>query len=255
MSLNANLEFAATNVQPCLNRLATLCNRLPRNIRIETRRILFSLVVLCFSLVAFDALADPATDSSSTHPQFNFDSGHDGVWQGDIGDGFRKHAGEAGVNFGGGFGLRMFGGRKDHDVVYGDVHAGTMLSGLIGEKHFWRGNFELLGDLFGGEQINHNSAYMVGLTPLLRYDFATGSHFIPFIGGGAGVALTDIRKPDLSTDFEFNIQVGGGVHWFFKPDMSATLEGRWLHLSNAGIDRPNQGVNTSMILVGLNWFF
>jgi hypothetical protein len=45
------------------------------------------------------------------------------------------------------------------------------------------------------------------------------------------------------------------LHWFFKPNMAVTAEGRWLHLSNAGLDHPNQGVNTSMVMVGLNWFF
>ncbi|MDB6058451.1 MAG: putative exported protein [Verrucomicrobiales bacterium] len=156
---------------------------------------------------------------------------------------------------GGGYGLRVFGGRKDHHVVLGTVHVGTMLTGPIGNDRFWHGNFELIGDLFGGEQFNSHTAYLVGIAPMLRYNFATGTRFVPFVGGGAGLSLTDIRHPDLSTDFEFNVQVDAGMHWFFKPHMAATLEGRWLHLSNAGFDSPNLGVNTTMILFGVNWFF
>jgi len=211
---------------------------------------------VAFVLILFLAtFVASAAEPVSSQPKFNLDSGREPVWISEIGDGFRKHAIETGVNIGGGFGLRMFGGRKDHNIVLADAHIGTMISGLIGGDCFWRGNFELLGTFFGGEQINHNDAYLVGIAPLLRYNFATGSRLVPYVDGGAGLSLTDIRKPDLSTDFEFNVQVGIGLHWFFKPNMAATLEGRWLHLSNAGIDRPNQGVNTSMILLGLDWFF
>jgi lipid A 3-O-deacylase len=130
-----------------------------------------------------------------------------------------------------------------------------MLTGPVAKDHFWRGNFELLGSLFGGEQFNSHTAYLVGIAPLLRYNFATGSRFVPFIDGGAGLTLTDIRKPDLSTDFEFNVQAGIGAQWFFNPHIAASLQGRWLHLSNAGLDSPNQGVNTTMFLLGLNWFY
>lgn len=156
---------------------------------------------------------------------------------------------------GAGLGVRIFGGELNHDLVLGDLHVGTMLTGLVAKDHFWRGNFELLGQLFGGKQIKPRNAYVVGAAPLLRYNFATGTRLVPFFGGGAGVTLTDIRKPDLSTDFEFNLQLGAGFHWFFKPNVSATMEGRLLHLSNAGIDSPNEGVNTVMLYLGGNWLF
>jgi hypothetical protein len=196
-----------------------------------------------------------ADDVVTTQTKFTFDSARSSVWEGDVGDGFRKHATEAGLNAGGGVGMRAFGGEKHHALVLGDLHVGTMLSGLFGKDHCWSGNFELLGQLFGGKQIKPNNAYVVGLAPLLRYNFATGTRFVPFVGGGAGVSLTDIRKPDLSTDFEFNLQVGGGVRCFFKPNFSATLEARLLHLSNAGIDSPNDGVNTMMLFLGADWYF
>lgn len=196
--------------------------------------------------------ADATTESES---RLTLDSAQDRVWDTDIGDGFRKYAFHAGLNAGGGFGLKIFGGRTDHDIALGNLEFGAMLSGPVAKDHFWRGNFEFVGEVFGGEQFNHHTAYVVGFAPLMRYDFATGSRLVPFVGGGVGPTLTDIRHPDLSTDFEFNVQVGAGVHWFFQPKLAATLEGRWLHLSNGGFDHPNQGANTSMVLLGVNWFF
>ncbi|MGZ5507092.1 MAG: acyloxyacyl hydrolase [Limisphaerales bacterium] len=213
-------------------------------------------MVLAFIFQVTDALADSKADSNQQRGStFNFNSVRDCVWDDDVGNGFRKHAVEAGIVAGGGVGLRVFGGTEDHNIALGTVHVGTMLSGPVAKNHFWCGNFELLGDFFGGEQFNSRTAFVIGLAPILRYNFATGTSFVPFIGGGAGVSLTDIRHPDLSTDFEFNVQVSTGVHWFFKPNVAATLEGRWMHLSNAGIDSPNDGVNTSMLLIGMDWFF
>ena len=209
-------------------------------------------MLLLISLLVCSAVLADTTNAQSS---FNFDSARKSVWENEVGGGFRRHAVEAGIDIGGGPGVAIFGGRHYHDVVLGNLHVGTMLTGPLAKDHFWTGNFELLGTLFGGEQFNHHAAYVVGIAPLLRYNFATGSPFVPFVDGGAGVTLTDIRKPDLSTDFEFNVQAGIGVQWFFKPNMAASLQGRWLHLSNAGIDNPNRGVNTTMILLGLNWFF
>jgi lipid A 3-O-deacylase len=254
MNLKCNLRCVEKNAFPCPNHLATV----PKNIRLPRLKIsrsfdLIVLAVLLFGIAIPKASADAPAKTSD--PTFNFDSGRDQVWEGAVGDGFHKHAGQVGIVAGGGYGLRVFGGRRDHDVAFGAVDLGTMISGPVCKDHFWHGNFELLGDFFGGAQFNGHTAYIVGLAPILRYNFATGTRFVPFVGGGAGATLTDIRKPDLSTDFEFNVQVGIGMHWFIKPHLAATLEGRWLHLSNAGIDSPNQGVNTSMLLIGANWFF
>lgn len=224
----------------------------PHRLRIN-RSLWRFLSVSIFAIALMNGTAQPSAEPSAK--SFNFDSAKESVWDGNVGEGFRKHAMEAGILAGGGYGLRVFGGRTDHHIALGTVHVGTMLSGPVAKDRFWRGNFELLGDLFGGEQFNSHTAYLVGIAPMIRYNFATGTRFVPFVGGGAGLSLTDIRHPDLSTDFEFNVQVDGGMHWFFKPNMAATIEGRWLHLSNAGFDTPNLGVNTSMLLVGVNWFF
>jgi hypothetical protein len=196
-------------------------------------------------------------DTGAAPPQskFDFDSGRCGIWCSEVGDGFRKQVTEAGFNVGYGLGLRVFSGSQRHDLVLGDLHVGTMLTGVVAKDHFWRGNFELLGQVFGGEEVKPRNAYLVGVAPVLRYNFVTGTPLVPFIDGGAGATLTDIRGPDLSTDFEFNVQAGCGMHWFFTPNMAATLDGRWLHLSNAGIDSPNLGVNTVVVFLGMNWFF
>ena len=118
-----------------------------------------------------------------------------------------------------------------------------------------RGNWELLADLFGGYQFHPEGVYFAGLSPHLRYNFATRTRFVPFVDVGAGATATDIREPDLSTTFEFNLQGGGGTHYFLRDDLALTFQWRFIHLSNAGIKYTNLGVNNSTFLLGLSWFW
>ena len=113
----------------------------------------------------------------------------------------------------------------------------------------------MAGGLFGGYQINHEVAALAGLIAALRYDFATGKRWMPFVEISGGPTLTDIGDPDLSTKFEFNLHSGAGMHWFWNEHFATTLECQFLHLSNAGMRTPNQGVNNMVFFIGVNWFF
>ena len=123
-----------------------------------------------------------------------------------------------------------------------------------GRSKWYRGNWELWGEFLGGAQFQPSRRYLFGLLPLVRYNFATGSHYVPFMDVGPGFSYTNIRGPDLSTRFQFNVQVGTGMYYFVREAAALTLQYRWLHVSNAGIEEPNRGVNTQMFMVGVNWF-
>jgi hypothetical protein len=56
---------------------------------------------------------------------------------------------------------------------------------------------------------------------------------------GAGITLTEIRAPDLGGAFQFNPQAVPGVNYFLRDDSAISFEGRYLHLSSAGIYKPN----------------
>ncbi len=177
------------------------------------------------------------------------------LWEGGIGEGFRKGTSELSASVAPGWSSPIFGSSHHHDWVLGFVEYGSMLSGMVAKEHWHRGNWELVGDLFGGFQYHPDHAYVIGITPLVRYNFATGTRWIPFINAGAGLTGTDIRDGDLSTKFEFNLQFGGGVHYFLKDNLSLDFQYRFIHLSNAGLNTPNLGVNSSNIMLGGSWFF
>jgi lipid A 3-O-deacylase len=180
-------------------------------------------------------------------------SARSNLWQSGIGSGFRKGALQAGLALGVGIGNKSLGSRSSHDLALATARFGWVFNGV--EGHGWyRGNPELVVELWGGSQVHPTGRTVFGLTPLLRYNFATGSRWVPFVNGGVGIANTNIRDGDLSTGFEFNVQVGAGAHYFWREDTALTVQYRWFHLSNAGIKAPNNGTNTQLFFAGLTWF-
>ncbi len=177
------------------------------------------------------------------------------IWEAGVGEGFKKGAMEFGLAAGPGLGMAVLTSPQAHDWVLGTAQIGWMISRTLAPEHWYRGNFEFLVEGFGAWQYRPDDAYAVGAAPMLRYNLAAGHRWVPFVDFGAGVTATDIRNGDLSTTFEFNLQSGVGVHYFLKDNLSLSVQYRFVHLSNAGIEFPNLGVNTSNFLIGVSWFF
>ena len=215
------------------------------------------LGLLCGAIGFAASAAEPLLSlaDSNTEPAVGLVSSRPGLWQGGVGEGFQGGTHSVGLSLGAGYGLRSLGSREHHHFALASLSYGYMLSSVVGEGHWYRGNLEVRAELFGGAQFSPNSDWIIGLTPHLRYNFATGSRWMPFIDGGAGVTATGIGRPDLSGTFEFNLQACVGVHRFLRDDLALTFEVRFLHLSCAGINQPNLGANDVMGFVGLTKFF
>jgi lipid A 3-O-deacylase len=199
--------------------------------------------------------SDLTTTNSVIRPDAAFAAPPMGIWQGEIGEGFRSTAQTVSLEAGATTGFQIFGGEQNHDLALASISYGHMLSNVLGENHWYRGNWEIRGELFVGEQFSPSNDWLVGLTPHLRYNLATGTRWIPFVDGGLGVGATEIGSPDLSGTFEFNIQGNIGVHWFVRDDLALTFEAGYLHVSDAGIHDPNQGLNCATGKLGVTWFF
>ena len=178
-----------------------------------------------------------------------------GIWDAGIGEGFRATAQSISVSAGATYGLAAFGSRQAHDLGLISLSYGHMLTPTLGEGHWYRGNVEFQIELFTGAQFSPEADWLVGLTPHLRYDFATGTRWIPFFDAGAGITATGIGAPDLGGIFEFNLQAGAGIQWFLKDNLGLTLEGRYVHWSCAGISHPNFGLNGVTGILGLTYYF
>jgi len=177
------------------------------------------------------------------------------LWANGLGNGFRSDAQNLTLTAGAVGGLPIFGSQQAHDLALASLAYGHMLGSPVGSNHWFRGNWEGRLELFAGAEFSPDSTWLVGFTPHLRYDFATGTHWIPFLDAGAGVTAVGIGQPDLSSTFEFNLQGGPGVRWFIRDNLALTLEARYFHISDAGLTQPNRGVNGVAGMIGAAWFF
>ena|SRR2546421_4863488 len=202
------------------------------------------------------AVGNPDLKTNAIHrPELTLAPSVESIWKGEIGDGFKSGACETGAAVGLGLGMKVLLSERAHDLALAKAHFGWVFSDLRSQNKWYRGNWELLVELFAGAQFRPDADYVVGIGPLLRYNFATRSRWVPFLDGGGGVSATSIRDSDLSTTFEYNLQAGAGTHYFYRKNAAVTFQYRFLHLSNAGMKFPNLGVNTSTMYLGLSWFY
>jgi OOP family OmpA-OmpF porin len=111
----------------------------------------------------------------------------------------------------------------------------------------------------------------IGIMANGYYDFDFGSPFVPYIGGGVGVALIQAKIRDrdgnggIGTDFDdFNTQFAyqgiAGVSYNFSPNLAANLEYRYLgntepKFKDNGVSLKYDSSNNHTILVGLRYTF
>jgi len=112
----------------------------------------------------------PPTDLASGQTA-TFTTQPTGIWQGEVGEGFRPGVQTLSLEVGGAGGLAAFGSRQAHDFALTSVSYGYMVGKVAGEGHWYRGNWEIRGELFGGLQVSPSRDWLVGLTPHLRYNF------------------------------------------------------------------------------------
>ena len=177
------------------------------------------------------------------------------VWENGVGNGFKAGAQSLSLGLAAGYGEEILGSRQSHDLALASISYGYMMGSVKAEDHWYRGNWELRGELFSGSQFSPATEWIVGLSPHLRYNFATGTRWIPYVDIGAGVSATSIGPPDLSHYFEFNLQAATGVRWFVRDNVALGVEARYLHMSCAGLHTPNLGLNNVGGMFSISWFF
>ena len=95
---------------------------------------------------------------------------------------------------------------------------------------------------------------MVGLVPLgLRY-YAGHGRLLPYFSVGAGFGWTDLTQLDeIDRRFNFLLEGVAGVRGELPRGQAWTFEARLSHVSNAGTETPNLGLNCLVFLAG--WRF
>jgi len=99
-----------------------------------------------------------------------------------------------------------------------------------------------------GAEIGNSFLLKVGILP-------ETAKIQPYAKLGIGMLYTSEHTREQATQFNFISSFGCGAHYFFRKNTAFTLEGRFRHLSNAGIKHPNNGINTYFVLAGIAYQF
>ena len=143
---------------------------------------------------------------------------------------------------------------RDVQFIYVAPRWGIGISDPMGGDAWYRGNFELVGE--GAFLFNYEpkDGFGGGVTAMFRYNFLPGGNFIPFVSLGAGIIFLDIDLKNQADGLNFTPQGGFGFHYFLSERTAFTGEWRFHHMSNAGIDNDNDGINDSLFLAGFSVF-
>ena len=145
--------------------------------------------------------------------------------------------------------------RPTLDYTVTEVRLGYMLTNPSGSNYL-RGNFEVLGSLFGGAIFEGEGNYVSGMTCWMRYNFVPfESRFVPFVEGGLGLTQTDLDRRIEGQSFNFNLNLGVGVRCFVARNWSVNLDYRYQHISNAYLSHHNLGVNACGAVLSVSYFF
>lgn len=108
-----------------------------------------------------------------------------------------------------------------------------------------------------GVIVDQAPTFMIGLVPLqLEYKFLNlGRSWAPFVFAGVGGTWGDFFEGavEISTAFEFILQTGAGIEYFFDNGTSVNFNYRLWHLSNSNIKSPNTGLNAHVFSLGYSF--
>jgi hypothetical protein len=76
---------------------------------------------------------------------------------------------------------------------------------------------------------------------------------VPYIDLGGGVLFTNTQVPAGTSRVNFTTAGALGAH-FLSGRVTWTADVRFMHISNAGLEKANPGINTVQLRLGLGWF-
>lgn len=98
----------------------------------------------------------------------------------------------------------------------------------------------------------HRNKMAYGLKGGLRYHFLAVGVLVPYLEATVGMAATDLRVGEIRSSFTFVLETGAGVSMEVPGGLVVSVGYRFHHLSNAGLDRPNRGINADALVVGFS---
>jgi Cu+-exporting ATPase len=166
---------------------------------------------------------------------------------------FARGALHVGASLGWGHGYEINNEQDDVRMLALVPHLGVGVSGPFG-RGWLRGSLDLTLEPQLFANLDPSGGRAGGAALFLRHHFLGAGRLVPFVGGGAGMLALDFDGRFQDDGFNFILQAGGGAHVFLTRHAALTLDARWHHISNAGTQRPNHGIDSALLLAGVTWF-
>lgn len=225
---------------------------------------LLGLVPVSLSQTSSSSIASDGGQTAATSTAFNGDF---------VSHVMKRDPWDRGVFIDGGFGTS--GETSDHFLNAG-VRIGKVLTDAAGPG-ILRGQFEYAIELIPYWQaFTPKQTYPLGpqlpsvttggtytglsMTPaILRWNLVHWKRVMPWMQGGGGLIWTNHKFPPNGSKgtsvWNFEPQIGVGMHYFVKPDQAIAFAANAVHISNASLGDANPGVNaTVQFQIGYTWW-
>jgi len=137
-------------------------------------------------------------------------------------------------------------GQTRSDVSFGALH--PQLGWFLTERLEMYGEATLL--VYGRPE----TAVSGGLAPIaLRYHLRDEGTWRPYLTLGAGALWTSLDVVEIDRTFNFQVLYGVGLRQIPDSGPGWMVEFRNHHISNAGTEPPNIGLNAGVVIGGLTW--
>ncbi len=141
-----------------------------------------------------------------------------------------------------------------------NLRLGRMMGDPIKIGVLPKGNLETLIQVSSSNFSRNPGNDSMGVAVLLRYNIVQDNwKIVPYIQTGVGIIHTNVHKDysqrAIGQSIEFTPQVSLGFRYLLSENWSIDAEGMFHHISNAGLDERNDGVNSVGVFAGFTYNF
>ena len=113
----------------------------------------------------------------------------------------------------------------------------------------WELAFEVYYHHWTGDESGN---FETGFSPTLRWHYGYDQPVSPYLEVSTGVLYLDGDSPDTGSSLNFDSHFGLGLNFRVTDSLRLSTGYRLRHISNAGLDEVNGGLNTHQFLMGFS---
>ena len=97
--------------------------------------------------------------------------------------------------------------------------------------------------------------FELGIVVGIQYRYPVTERWSLYLQGSVGPHYISLQTENQANGFIFSDTAGGGFYYFLSENAAVNFSYRFRHLSNAGLAKPNGGINSQFVTVGYSRFF